>query len=241
MSGSTIALVGSGEYLTPIQPVDKKLLAHAGGEPYVVVLPTASAPDGEGVPERWTRMGVAHFRQLGARVEPIMLLDRADAENPAIVEAIAQANFVYFSGGKPRYLLETLEGTAAWRAILNIYNSGGVIAGCSAGAMVMGAALVDFPKFWHTIPALNLAPGLLIIPHFDEIPQSMLASLKHTDGEITTVGVDGSTALVGREGCWTVYGSGGVTVFEGKNRVRYTEGQTVRLPLPPRSAEGPES
>src|SRR5579883_2812175 len=231
MSGGTIALVGSGEYLAPIQPVDKKLLTHAGGEPYVVVLPTASAPDGEGVPERWTRM----------RVEPIMLLDRADAENPAIVEAIAQANFVYFSGGKPRYLLETLEGTAAWRTILNIYNSGGVIAGCSAGAMVMGAALVDFPKFWHTIPALNLAPGLLIIPHFDEIPQIMLASLKHTDGEITAVGVDGSTALVGREGCWTVYGSGGVTVFEGKNRVRYTEGQTVRLPLPPRSVEGPES
>lgn len=233
MTTGTIALVGSGEYLTPIQPVDTQLLTHIAGEPRVVVLPTASAPDGKGVPERWAQMGVAHFRQLGVRVEPVMLLERADAENPEIVAAIAQANFVYFSGGKPRYLLETLRGTAAWQAIAEIYAGCGVVAGCSAGAMVMGAALFDFPRFWHTIPALNLAPGLMIIPHFDEIPQTMLASLKLTHGRPTTVGVDGSTALVGQAGRWTVYGSGGVTVFEGQRRMRYTAGQEVLLPPPP--------
>jgi cyanophycinase-like exopeptidase len=237
MTTGTIALVGSGEYLTPIQPLDRQLLAHIADAPRVVVLPTASAPDGEDVPQRWARMGVAHFRQLDAQVEPVMLLKRADAENRELVATIAQANFVYFSGGKPRYLLETLQGTAAWQAILEIYYSGGVIAGCSAGAMVMGAALFDFPRFWRTIPALNLAPGLMIIPHFDEIPQTMLASLKHTDKGPTTVGVDGSTALVGREGHWSVYGSGSVTVFAGKQRTRYTAGQQVRLPaLPEESA-----
>lgn len=233
MTTGTVALVGSGEYLTPIQPVDMQLLAHLTGEPRVVVLPTASAPDGEGVPERWAQMGVAHFRQLGVHVEPVMLLERADAENPGIVAAIAQANFVYFSGGKPRYLLETLRDTAAWRAICEIHAGGGVIAGCSAGAMVMGTALFDFPRFWHTIPALNLAPGLMIIPHFDEIPRTMLATLKLTNGRPTTVGVDGSTALVGQTGRWTVYGSGGVTVFEGQRRTRYTAGEEVRFPQPP--------
>lgn len=233
MTTGTIALVGSGEYLTPIQPVDKQLLEHIVGEPRVVVLPTASAPDGEGVPQRWAHMGVAHFHELGAHVESVMLLDRADAENPAIVAAIAQANFVYFSGGKPRYLLETLQGTPAWQAITAIHQNGGVIAGCSAGAMVMGAALFDFPRFWQTIPALNLAPGLMIIPHFDEIPQAMLLSLRHTDRDATTVGIDGSTALVGREGRWTVYGSGSVTVFAGKRRTRYTAGQKVSLPSLP--------
>jgi cyanophycinase-like exopeptidase len=99
--------------------------------------------------------------------------------------------------------------------------------------MAMGAALFDFPKFWHTLPALGLAPGLVIIPHFDEIPKLMLASLKSSDQDTTVVGVDGSTALVGRQGHWTVYGRGGVTVFEQKQRIRYSEGQEVRLPLPP--------
>jgi len=230
MTTGTIALVGSGEYLTPVQPVDRQLLAYIAGEPRVVVLPTASAPDGKGVPERWAQMGVAHFHQLSAHVEPVMLLDRSDAEDPTIVAAIAQANFIYFSGGKPRYLLETLQGTAAWLAITEIYQNGGVVAGCSAGAMVMGEAIVDFPRFWKRFPALNLAAGLVIIPHFDELPQAMLASLKPGDGRPTTVGIDGSTALVGREGRWSVSGSGGVTVFEGRHRTRYTAGQQISLP-----------
>jgi cyanophycinase len=229
----TIALVGSGEFLPPILPLDQKLLAHIQGEPRVVVLPTASAPDGPGVPERWAKMGVEHFSTLGAQVEAVMLLTREDAQKAALVEQIAWANFVYFSGGKPRYLLETLRDTPAWQAITAIYQSGGVIAGCSAGAMVMGTALFDFPKFWQTTPALGLAPGLVIIPHFDEIPKVMLATLNHKNQETTVVGVDGSTGLIGHAGAWTVYGKGGVTVFEREERVRYIEGQSVRLPLPP--------
>ncbi len=233
MTAGVLALVGSGEYLAPIQPLDRKLLGHIQGTPQVVVLPTAAAPDGPGVPERWARMGVEHFGLLGAAVEPVMLLTRADAENRALVAQIEQANFVYFSGGKPRYLLETLQGTPAWEAIVSLYQRGGVIAGCSAGAMVMGEALFDFPKLWKTLPALGMAPGLVIIPHFDEIPKMMLATINHQHGQITVVGVDGTTALVGHAGGWTVYGRGGVTVFEQKHQVRYAEGDSVRLPLPP--------
>lgn len=229
----TIALVGSGEYLPPIQAVDRALLAHISATPQVVVLPTAAAPDGPGVPERWARLGLEHFGLLGVAVEAVMLLTREDAQNPALVEQIARANFVYFSGGKPRYLLETLQETPAWEAVTQVYKHGGVIAGCSAGAMVMGEVIFDFPKLWHTLPALGLAPGLAIIPHFDELPKVMHATLNHAPGQATVVGVDGSTALVGRENGWTVYGKGSVTVFEGKNRVRYSEGETVRLPLPP--------
>jgi len=229
----TIALVGSGEFLPPIRPLDQKLLEHIQETPRVVVLPTASAPDGTGVPERWARMGVEHFTALGAQVEPAMLLTREDAEKPAIVEQIAQANFVYFSGGKPRYLLETLQGTAAWAAVETLYARGGVVAGCSAGAIVMGAA-IRFPRSHQTANALNLAPGLVIIPHFDEIPKLMRAAFNHTNPH-TLVGVDGSTALVGHANRWSVYGTGGVTVFEEKRQVRYVEGEEVSLPSPPHS------
>ena len=229
MTTGTLALVGSGEFLPPIQPLDQRLLTHIQGTPRVVVLPTASAPDGDGVAQRWARMGVAHFERLGAQVEALMLLTHRDAEDRQMAEQIASANFVYFSGGKPRYLLETLQDTAAWEAVVQVYQNGGVIAGCSAGAMVMGGAIFDFPKMWRTLPAFNLATGLAIIPHFDEIPKLMLTTLNHTDKHLTTVGVDGSTALVGREGRWTVYGRGGVTVFEGKERVRYTEDADIHF------------
>src|SRR5437588_12801405 len=106
----TVALIGAGEYLPPIVAVDKVLLERVGSRPRVVVLPTAAALDGPGVAERWAQMGVKHFSQLGATVEPVMLLQRADADNSKIVDQNTAANIVYLSGGKPRYLLESLKG-----------------------------------------------------------------------------------------------------------------------------------
>ena len=52
----TVALIGAGEYLPPIATVDKALLERVGDTPRVVVLPTAAAPDGPGIPERWAQM-----------------------------------------------------------------------------------------------------------------------------------------------------------------------------------------
>ena len=225
----TVALAGAGEYLQGMIPVDEKLLERVDGTPRVVVLPTASAPDGQGVPERWANMGVEHFAQLGIIAEPIMLLNRTDAENIDISSRLAEANFIYFSGGKPRYLLETLQGTRSWQAILDVFASGGIVAGCSAGAMVLGGEVFDFPQIWRTIPALGLVPGIAIIPHFDELPSLMISTVTRGKRALTIVGIDGTTALVGSDYQWTVFGRGSVTVFTPKVKQRYVEGDTVPL------------
>jgi cyanophycinase-like exopeptidase len=229
----TVALVGSGEYLPAMEPVDRVLLAHLDAPARVVVLPTASAPDGPGVPQRWARMGVDHFTRLGAQVQPIMLLTREDAENTVLAEQIASANFIYFSGGKPRYLLETLQGTPAWQAVLRVYQSGGVLAGCSAGAMVLGGELPDIPQVWRTLPALGLVPKILVIPHFDELPGRLASLIDLSRPDLTLVGVDGMTALVGHNGGYTVSGRGGVTLMTPGSKTRYHDGQKVVLPEPP--------
>src|SRR5438874_9745910 len=154
----TVALVGAGEYLQAMLPVDKKLLERVNGTPRVVVLPTASAPDGEGVPERWASMGVEHFAQLGVTAERIMLLNRTDADNADLSSQLADANFIYFSGGKPRFLLETLQGTLSCQAILDVLPAEGIIAGGSAGPLVSGGEVSEFPQKCRTIQALSLFP-----------------------------------------------------------------------------------
>jgi len=233
-----VALVGAGEFLPTMQPVDAYLLEQLrersgnegnGQTPRVAIVPAASAPDGEGVPQRWAKMGVEHFEQLGAVAEPVMLLTREDADAPEIVERLRKANFVYFSGGKPRYLLETLTGSAAWQAIQDIYRQGGVVAGCSAGAMVMGGALFDFPQVWRTLPALGLVPGIIVIPHFDEIPRAFSAPMTSGGRGLTVIGVDGGTGLIGVGTRWIVQGKGGVTVFTSKHKHCYTAGEEVAL------------
>jgi cyanophycinase-like exopeptidase len=227
----TVALIGAGEYLPTILPVDKMLLERLSDTPRVVVLPTAAVPDGPGVPESWAKMGVEHFSQLGVTAEPVMLLNRVNADDPKVASQLASANFIYFSGGKPRYLLETLKGTASWQAILDVFAAGGIVAGCSAGAMVLGSEMFDFPQVWRTIPALGLVPGISVIPHFDELPSWFTFATAPAKRKTTVVGIDGATALVGSNGQWMVYGRGGVTVFMGKSRVRYVAGQEVVLNL----------
>ncbi len=229
ISPGTVALVGSGEFLPLIEPLDQLLLKRLHETPRVVVLPTASAPDGPGVPERWAKMGVEHFSRLGTEVEPLMLLTRADAESADLAARIAAANFVYFSGGKPQYLLATLRDTPCWQAIQGVYNAGGVVAGCSAGAMVLGAGMVDFPRLWRTLPALALAPDVAVIPHFDELPRAFTILARPAARQIVIAGVDGSTALVYSDQQWTVQGRGTVTIFGNRGKKVYHAGESVQI------------
>jgi cyanophycinase len=230
----TVALVGSGEFLEPIEPLDRKLLARINGEARVVVLPTAAAPDGPGVPEHWAQLGIKHFERLGVAVEAVMVLTHEDAGSESLASKITTANFVYLSGGKPQYLLETLRDTVCWRAIESVFATGGVVAGCSAGAMVLAGHLLAWPGMRRSVPALGLAPGIAIIPHFDEIPGWITGIIRHAPSGVTVVGVEGSTGLVGsREQGWTVCGRGSVTVFAGKQKQQYHSGESVPLAAPP--------
>lgn len=232
----TVALVGAGEFLPTMEPVDRLLLERLPGAAQVVILPTASAPDGPGVPERWGKMGVEHFTRLGAAAEWLPLLTRADAESAELAAKIAAANFIYLSGGKPQYLLATLRETACWHAIEDVFFAGGVVAGCSAGAMALGEQMVDFPWLWRTVPALGLAPGLAIIPHFDELPRLFTGLGRSATRKVVVAGVDGNTALVGSRQSWTAQGRGTVTIFtKGQKRV-YHAGEQVQFPLEKKKA-----
>ena len=229
-NGGTVVLVGAGEFLPGMDPVDRRLLAQLDGPARVAVVPTASVPDGPGVPERWARQGVEHFTRLGGAAEAVLLTNREDAHRPDLVAALARANWVYFSGGKPRYLRETLEGTPAWQAITGVHAAGGIVAGCSAGAMVLAGEMVDGPGWVGTRPGLGLVPGILVIPHFDELVGRVSGLVSRLHRDATVVGIDGMTALVGRRGVDHVWGRGGVTLITREGQTRYTEGQIVALP-----------
>jgi cyanophycinase len=217
-----LALVGSGEYLPPMEPVDRELLARLGGSPRVVCLPTAAGREG---PERigyWSRLGVDHFTRLGARAEALPVIDRANADDPALADEIAAADFVYLSGGKPGYLYRTLAGSRTWEAILSVLGKGGLLAGCSAGAMVLGEKFFGFPG-WKD--GFNLVSGVTVVPHFDELPAAMIRSVRLLAGKgLTVLGVEGNTALVQSEGRWEVLGAGGVAVWNEAGRTCHSAG-----------------
>ncbi len=228
----TLALVGAGEFLESMRAVDAELLRRAGGR-RVAVLPTASSPDGPGVPERWAAMGVAHFTALGAQAVAVMALERDGCQAPELAAQVQAADLVYFSGGKPAYLVATLRGTLVWDAVLSVLAQGGLVAGCSAGAMALGGWVPDRPtlrrlSLWK--PGLGLVPQCVILPHSDEIPGFITGGLAAVAPRgVTLVGVDGDTALVGSGAAWQVLGEKGVRVRAWGRDECHRAGAALRL------------
>jgi cyanophycinase len=241
-----LALVGSGEYLPQMEATDRFLLDTLGGPPAarVAVIPTASALE-PGMPEHWNNMGLAHFRGLGAQVTPVLLLTRDDAHDQRVLADLRAADMYYFSGGNPEHVVETLRDTPAWQIIHAGYLAGAVLAGCSAGAMMLGgytlsvrSVLRGQPPRW--LPALGVAPGVAVMPHFDRVADFTGAELFHAilssaPGDVALVGVDEDTALIhvadGAAPRWHVLGRQGVSVFGGDGeRTIYRAGHSVPLP-----------
>jgi cyanophycinase len=231
-----VALVGAGEFLPPMAEFDAGLLAATGRpRPRVVILPTASYPDGEDVFQRWASMGVAHFGELGAEVEPVMVRDQFDANDAAAAQAVGEADLIYLSGGKPAYLIQTLEGSAVAGAIVSAHRRGAVLAGCSAGAMVLAGHAFDFrlgllPWLLRWREGFGFVPGASVMPHYDAWPEPVCAliAFQAPRGSIV-LGIDEGTAAVGRDGAWQVHGRSRVTVWRGRHRDRYRAGESFRL------------
>jgi len=215
---------------------DAGLLAATGRpRPRVAILPTASAPDGEEAFQRWAAMGVTHFGELGAEVEPVLVRDRFEADDAAAAQAVGEADLIYLSGGQPDYLLRALGGSAVGVAIGAAHRRGAVLAGCSAGAMVLAEHAFDFrlwllPWLLRWRAGLGLVVGASVVPHYDAWPEPVCAliALQAPRGSVV-LGIDEGTAVVGRNGTWQVHGAARVTVWRGRHRERYRAGEVFRL------------
>jgi cyanophycinase len=231
------ALVGAGEYLPTMDEVDRRLLAETNGRPArVVCVPAAAGQEGEASVERWSQLGVAHFRRLGAEAASARITDRVSADDPQWAALIGAADLIYFSGGDPLYLYRTLAGTRAWATVESAWARGAVFAGCSAGAMILGAVVPDVTDEALSLhPAFNKLLNCLILPHFDRLESfrpGATAFIRNrlADGQYA-LGIDEHTALVGRIGGeWEVMGAGGVSVLTRGEVVVYRAGSRMTLP-----------
>ena len=225
----TLALVGSGEYLPEMEELDRYLLGRIPGSPRVVCLPTAAGNEGSESISRWSEMGREYFSGLGADAQSVEVINRETAMDDNVVSQIGEANFVYLSGGGPSYLYETLVDTKAWDAILRVLEKGGVVAGCSAGAMIWGERIPGFlPPPFRWKPGFDIVSGASIIPHYDQIPgffARIYRSINFT--RPTLIGIEGYTALIVKDGQFEVRGKGGVTIWDN-GRKRFTEGESIQ-------------
>ena len=130
-------LEGGSEFGGRMSEPDLRAIELAGGlQASIVILPTAAAPDHNHL--RAGRKGQRWFESLGvSRVDVVPVTDKPSADNPEFATRVVAARLIYLLGGFPRYLCETLRDSQVWLAALQAQQTGAVIAGSSAGAMVL--------------------------------------------------------------------------------------------------------
>ena len=229
-----IALVGSGEYLPVMEDVDRYLLDSLNVKtPQVVCLPTAAGQEGDESINRWSRMGVEHFHKLGADVTALRIINKETANDPQHEAVLESADLIYFSGGNPQYLYDTMQGSRAWSALQKAWSRGAVYAGCSAGAMILAKQIPSF-RLFSTVEGFGIVPAQYILPHFDAVPVMFKPLISALTGRLKKgermIGVDEDTAFVGTLGSeWKVMGKSKVHVYTREGNQTYESGQTLLL------------
>jgi len=204
-----LALVGGDEW-HPGCDFDAELLSASGGDD-VLVLPTAAAYEH---PEKAVDFASAWFASLGATVRGLMVLGRTDAQDPENAAVVRASRFVYLGGGSPMHLRSVLKASAVWEALLHAWREGAVVAGSSAGAMVLTDPMVD-PRGGALTVGLGMVEQLAVIPHFgQENAEKVHRSIALAAPGIAVAGVPERTALIrNADGSWRQAGEGTVEVF----------------------------
>lgn len=210
-----LLLEGGAEFGGRMREPDQRAIELAGGfDAPVRIIPTAAAPDNNH--QRAGNNGVRWFQSLGAKdVLSVPVIDKPSANDENIAESLRDAKFIYMLGGFTGYLSETLAGSAAWDAVLEAYQAGAVVAGSSAGAMVMCEFYYD-PGKGQAVNGLNLVKSSLVLPHHNTFGKSWASRLLELS-HVTLIGIDEQTGMIddGTQ-TWTVYGRGDVTLYRNE-------------------------
>ena len=138
------AIVIGGALKNDNEAVWQRIVEEAGGAgARIAVFGTAAAN-----PERSAGLIVAALNRHGANAEAIPVAPRlpgvdlqAKLTDPALIAKVAASKGVFFSGGAQELIVDTLQPggqpTAMLKAIRQVFDGGGVVAGTSAGAAIM--------------------------------------------------------------------------------------------------------
>src|SRR5215213_9374458 len=159
-----LLLEGGAEFGGGMREPDLKAIELAGGFAAPIrIIPTAAAPDKNH--ERAGNNGIRWFQSLGAKdVLSVAILSKIRADDKNIAQTLQDAKIIYMLGGFTHYLGRTLKDSLAWEATMDAYRNGAVIAGSSAGAMVMCESYYD-PGAGRIHEGLNTVPNSIVLPH----------------------------------------------------------------------------
>lgn len=235
MMSGYIVLEGGDEFGGKMAVPDRRAIELAGGMDAIIsIIPTAAAPDHNH--RRAGLNGVNWFQHLGAtNVKALPLIDKASANAEEIIAALSQSRLIYLLGGFPHYLGQTLLRSRSWGAMRQAYESGAVLAGSSAGAMVLCQYYFD-PQSKKVAEGLGLIPQVCVLPHHDVFGKNWATQLTNLLPKAILLGIDEQTGMIndvdaGQKNVWRAYGKGFVTLYRADSTSVYKAGEPFEVPI----------
>jgi cyanophycinase len=221
-----LVIIGGGDRPQSIMGTFARLAGGASGK--VLVFPQASA-----VAETGGRLK-AEIEALGVGSVVVVAVDREAADTDGALAATAGATGVFFAGGDQNRLTAALLGTRLEARLHELYRSGAVIAGTSAGAAVMSRVMItgderrplSKDEAWQIIEADNVVTGAgfgfledaIVDQHFVRRRRhNRLISLVLERPALLGIAIDEATAVwVTPDRRFEVIGEGAVLIFDAK-------------------------
>lgn len=178
-------------------------------------------------PEQAGRDYIEVFQRLGVKnVKVLDINTRDSADDPQNCETIRSSKCVFMTGGDQLRITSILGGTRAFTELKDLYESGGIIMGTSAGASVMSETMVvqgkdNEPARKCTLkmaPGLGLFGGAIIDQHFDQRGRfgRLLCGIAENP-DVLGIGIDEDTAIkLYPDMHFEVIGTNAVTILDGK-------------------------
>ena len=215
----TIIGIGGGE---DDDLVIKEFKKYAGGDSAkIVVIPTA-------LPQEYLQQDSAFFyiknwfEKYGFYDVTILHTNNSeDANNDDFIEPIKTAAGIFFTGGRQWRIADSFLNTKAHEEMFKLLDRGGVIAGSSAGATILGSYLARGDTKNNQIMMGDHETGLGFISNI-AIDQHVLARNRQFDmfdildkkPELLGIGIDENTAIVVHGDTLQVIGKSYVLIYD---------------------------
>ena len=216
----TLIIIGGREDKSGEMGILKEVVKQTGRRKMVVATVASEIPN-----ELWldykkifSHLGIKDLVHFG-------IAQHEEAFSAKKLSLFNEAHTVFFTGGDQLKITTKIGGTPIYDRIFEIFKTGGVIAGTSAGAAAMGNSMLvggaDSENHkvgnWMMAPGLGFLTDIVVDQHFAQRGRigRLLGAVALNPG-ILGVGIDEDTAVVVNKGNLKVIGNNAVYVVDGR-------------------------
>ena len=220
-SDSTLIAIGGGEFSETSDILETFLGLLKNKSAARIVVMTIATNNPKDAAQKYNSL----FRGQGVNhVNVVDVSERDDAFKESALKKIRDADALFFTGGDQLNVTSLLGGSPLHNLIHERYTDGFVIAGTSAGAMMMSNSMITSGRndIAPRVSSIKIAPGMdlisetIIDTHFSQRGRHgrLLTALAHYPQNLG-IGIDEKTAICFKGNEFKVIGEGVVTIIDG--------------------------